>query len=336
MASGAGVIAQGTDHGANREQLYFVSYPKGEVSRITNDANSYTSFSAMANGKNLCVTQRESNFQLYMIRPDGEISKRISDQRDDGIGGLAFGSNNDIYYISSQSGSIYLWAVNADGSGRRQVTSDSARDQSPSVTPDGRSILFTSWTSSETPSIWRINIDGSGRQRLTSGSEEYDPAMEPGGKWIVISSWFTGPLTIMKIPAAGGERAPLSMIAGVSPVISPDGKLVYFVHTDNLSPIASVYSIPIEGGPSTKIFDLPGQADPYIRCRRGHSELSYVVSVAGVSNVWTSALDGSGAKPFTHFHEDNLADFQWSPDGNSLVVSRGKLTTDVILITEEN
>jgi hypothetical protein len=107
------------------------------------------------------------------------------------------------------------------------------------------------------------------------------------------------------------------------------------MHRDNQSPTVSVFSVPLQGASATKLFDLPRNADNFVRWRPGRQELSYVLEERGVDNIWTCALDGSSAKPYTHFTENFIANFQWMPDGEALVVSRGKVSRDVILITEE-
>ena len=336
LSSGAGMIVRGAERGSDRSQIYYVSYSSGEVFRITNDANQYNSSSVTTDGKNLCITQSEIDFQLHYIRNgNASNSSKISSQKDDGLSGLTIGKNGEIYYGSSYSGQYDIWTVDSSGKNQRQITTDPAVDIVSSVTPDGKSLLFSSVRTTDTPSIWRIGVDGSGRTQLTSGSEDYAPIMDPSGKHIVIASWFLGPMRIMTIPANGGERIDLSKIDGLSPTLSPDGSLVYFLHRDNDSPTSSVYSVPLQGGTASRLFNLPRNAADYIRYRPGRQEFSYVLEERGVDNIWTCALDGSAAKRYTDFKDSFIANFEWMPDGNSLVAARGNVSRDVILISEE-
>ncbi len=335
-SAGTGIFVRGGERGSDRSQLYYVAYPSGEVHRITNDVNDYGSSNSTADGKNLCVTQQDWNFKLHYI-PNGntEDAKTITNQKDDGMSGLTVGENGEVYYISSQGGNYDIYTVKNDGANQRQITSDADLEQGLSLAPDGKALLYSALPAASTPSIFRINIDGSGRTPLTSGSEDYDPVMEPAGKWIFISSWFRGPHTIMKIPAAGGERVDVSGIDGQLPLLSPDGKVVYFSHRDNQSPTVSVYTVPVDGGTPQRQFDLPRLASSILRWRPKSRQLSYIQTTAGVGNIWVCSLNGSGAKQFTNFKKDFIRNFAWMPDGNSLVVSRGEVTTDVILITQE-
>ena len=52
----------------------------------------------------------------------------------------------------------------------------------------------------------------------------------------------------------------------------------------------------------------------------------------GVPNVWTLPLDGSKKQQLTNFKTDRIFSFSWSPDGKSLVVARGPVVSDVIMI----
>jgi hypothetical protein len=51
-----------------------------------------------------------------------------------------------------------------------------------------------------------------------------------------------------------------------------------------------------------------------------------------VSNIWTQPLDGGPARQITNFQSDHIFWFEWSPDGRQLGVSRGAITSDVVMI----
>ncbi len=56
--------------------------------------------------------------------------------------------------------------INADGSGRRNLTLDPAYDGDPMWSPDGRRIAFVS-NRDGVYGIYVMNADGSGQRRLT-------------------------------------------------------------------------------------------------------------------------------------------------------------------------
>jgi Tol biopolymer transport system component len=124
-------------------------------------------------------------------------------------------------------------------------------------------------------------------------------------------------------------------IPGFLPMPSPDGKSVYFAHFNEDQFSMSLWSVPSDGGKAIKIFELPQGYDGFFRLRPNSREISFLVRKDGVANIWTQSLDGEPAKMYTNFSEDNIAFFEWMPDGKSLVVSHGNSTADVVLITQE-
>jgi TolB protein len=76
--------------------------------------------------------------------------------------------------------SIYL--INADGTGLRQLVHASWVD-SPTWSPDGRSIAFAKQTGSQSD-IYAMNSDGSHLTRLTTDGAAFAPAWSPAGDQI--------------------------------------------------------------------------------------------------------------------------------------------------------
>ena len=52
----------------------------------------------------------------------------------------------------------------------------------------------------------------------------------------------------------------------------------------------------------------------------------------GVANVWSHPIDGGPDKQLTNFKNDQMFNFKWSPGGKSLVMARGSVMADIVLI----
>jgi Tol biopolymer transport system component len=83
-----------------------------------------------------------------------------------------------------------LFIVNAEGSGRRQLTRTRALEQPADWSPDGRKILFTRYTTSGSIEIAVIGVDGTGLRRLATvhGDEAGAAAWSPDGSKILYTN----------------------------------------------------------------------------------------------------------------------------------------------------
>lgn len=84
---------------------------------------------------------------------------------------------NQIVYLSDRSGVANLWAMNPDGTGRRQLSAELSPVVDYAVSPDGRSFVV-----GDGERLIEQRADGSVRQVLTDeGVLEFDPAYSPNG-----------------------------------------------------------------------------------------------------------------------------------------------------------
>jgi Tol biopolymer transport system component len=146
------------------------------------------------------------------------------------VPGSAFGDGGPSW--SQQGGTIAfgrdgeVWAMNEDGSSRRQITS-LGDCWAPAVSPDGTQIAFGRglelWVQALAP--------GASPRHLTNGAR---PAWAPNGKWIAFDSDRAGNRDVWVIAVSGGTAVRLTSGADSEsdPSWSSDGtKIVYTVTT---------------------------------------------------------------------------------------------------------
>jgi Tol biopolymer transport system component len=87
---------------------------------------------------------------------------------------------------------LEIWVMNADGSNKRQVTSNGKANFGPYFFPDGKRIIFAS--NIDDPrgrnfDLYKINVDGTGLERITF-NDTFDgfPMFSPDGKKLVFAS----------------------------------------------------------------------------------------------------------------------------------------------------
>jgi Tol biopolymer transport system component len=61
--------------------------------------------------------------------------------------------------------------------------------------------------------------------------------------------------------------------------------------------------------------------------------LQYLLTRNGVTNIWAQPLAGGEPKQFTQFTSGHIFDFDWSADGKQLLLARGDISSDVVLLS---
>ena len=101
----------------------------------------------------------------------------------------------------------------------------------------------------------------------------------------------------------------------------------------------------IDGGPIRATFQLPpdflmvGEGGTPLAWAPTERSVNYVAHKNGVSNLWAQPIDlsnpSSKAEPkqLTNFTSDFIFGFGWSPDGTQLALSRGRFSSDAVLIS---
>ena len=341
-----GLLMVARDREVFNVQIWHLSYPGGEERRVTSDLNNYRSVSVTTDGKQL-ATVFESNLMSVWVSPDGS-SASAAELPTGNVGWMGRAENIDslpdgrIVYTSNQTGRPSVWVMNADGTGRRQLTPDTFAFD-PAVTPDGRYVLYTvGFGKLGKANIWRANVDGSGNVRLTDGQVDRSPAVSPDGRWVVYSSLAGGRMTLWRVPVEGGTPQQITDRMAYEPQVSPDGKWIAYAYSDlpNIEILYNIHAdkiavIPFDGGEPVKVFDvkLGGTIEPTLRWSRDGSSLLYSVTQGSLSNVWSQPLDGGLPRQVTDFKEKLITTFNVAPDGK-LVCVRGVFPRDAAVITD--
>ena len=91
------------------------------------------------------------------------------------IGRSLHTSGRRLVWSSNRSGNFEIWIADADGSAPRQVTHDGFAAENPTITFDGRWIVYGS-THSKTAGIWKIHTDGTEATSLIQSPSSRNPS----------------------------------------------------------------------------------------------------------------------------------------------------------------
>ena len=64
--------------------------------------------------------------------------------------------------------------------------------------------------------------------------------------------------------------------------------------------------------------------------------LTILSNRGGVQNLWRQPIEGGTATPITDFKAGRIFNYQWSFDGKQLMVARGNVNNDLILVRNTN
>jgi Tol biopolymer transport system component len=344
FSDGSGLAFVAAETRSGSKQIWQCSYPDGQARRITNDLNSYDfdSLSITADDGALIAVQKHPVSQIWVV-PDGDSGKAraIATRRNvqDGRHGLGWTPDGRIVYDSSASSSSSIWIMNADGSDAKQLSDGSGDDFAPEVAPDGRHIIFGALRNGF--QVWQMGTDGGNPRQMTHGTGIPTFSYSPDGRWIVFNPYLGG---IYKIDSNGGD--PIEIIrdgALVYPQVSPDGKLLAYLFSDQDTKRPKINVVNFDGGARYRTFDLPVSSSTNyfdsLSYRGFHwgpdgRGIVYIDTISGVSNLWSQPMDGGPARKLTDFKSDRIYSFAYAHDGRTLALARGGDTPDAVLISD--
>ncbi|MDT7540713.1 MAG: eukaryotic-like serine/threonine-protein kinase [Acidobacteriota bacterium] len=339
LADGSGLVMVAREQGSGTRQLWYVSYPQGELRKITNDLNEYFGVSIAADSDTMVTVQSDTTTNVSVApATDASRIRQVTDGKSEGQDGLSWRPDGRIVYDSKTGDSVNIWVMDQDGKNRRQLTNDAGNSHTPSATPDGRYIIFASGRSLDSGgNIWRMNADGSNPVRLTHGTNEFWVRTSPDSKWAIYTSTDAGKDALWKVPVeGGGERVKLTEKDSRAGSISPDMKAIACLYREEQvdSPFkVALYSF--DDGRLLKLLDI----SQFIDIRAGFRwtadgrALDYIDTRGGISNIWSLPLDGGAAKQLTNFTSDQIFSFDLSRDGKQFAFSRGPVIDDVVLVS---
>lgn len=174
--------------------VYVLPISGGVPKMITENTPSYWHGWAPNNKEVVYVAQRNGIpiYNVYRNSIEGGKEVALTDNKTgEHVDGCEYSSDGKyIYYNGSQSGTMQIWRMNPDGSGKEQITNDKYNNWFPHISPDGKWIVIISFGSdvspNDHPSYKRVTL----RLMPANGGEPKVIAYLYGGQGTInVPSW---------------------------------------------------------------------------------------------------------------------------------------------------
>ena len=313
-------------NGGTTPQVWRVTYPGAERSRVTNDLNAYINVSLSSDGKTLATVQTETNATIYVVEKGKEPLRLTSGAgREDGTAGMTWLPDGRLVFTSTGSGLPQLWIVDGNGQHLHQLTSLSAPATRPRSAPDGRYIYFQS-AAPEGLAIFRVASDGSGLQQLTRDGDAREVIVSRDGQTLFYTAMKSGNPNLMKMPADGGTPSRVTDGFFRAHDLSPDGTTILGNAWNEPARRVMLATLTLSTGAITSYPESPTNAQ-----MMPDGRITMVVRRNGRAHVMTRALNGDDPVEVGELGTENVFNGAVAKDGR-VAISRGTSSSDVVLI----
>jgi eukaryotic-like serine/threonine-protein kinase len=360
---GGNTILLEVDNSKRLGQLWTVSFPTGKTRRVTNDlANWGIRVDATRDARTLAGIQWTLVADLWSAS-----SANLSNARRITHGGipmvaalpaphqkiLAVSADDEPWIMSTEGTGVapfsslhevatpvicgnFIVAASYP-SGPAETVQARAYGEKPRKLASGRLIWEASYQFGPAD-IVRVDADGLNPTKLASGLV-YSPSCSPDGKF-VFYVLMAHPQRIFRVPIQGGEPSEVATVPGPSVRgtmrVSPDGKFLAFPFDQYVpKPAIKLAVVPVKQGPAIRIFDAPTgiYRESCLRWSPDGEGLQYLLTTGDVTNIWEQRLTGGAPRQVTNFTSGRIFNFNWTPDGKKMLLSRGEVKSDVVLLS---
>ena len=148
-------------------QVYVVNADGSGLRRVSNSNGIDTEPQFSSDGASLYFTSdRSGGPQIYRMSVNGGEAKRVTFGGNYNISPRIASDGNTLAYISRRDGNFQLYALDLSSNQETRL-SDTASDESPSFSPNGKYIMYAT-ESGRRKSLAVVSVDGRVKQRLTT------------------------------------------------------------------------------------------------------------------------------------------------------------------------
>lgn len=270
------------------------------------------------------------------------IARRIADDVVEGFIGTPGVAATEIAFVSNRKGNPEIYVMGADGSDVRQATANGSINVFPSWSPDGASIVYTSYRHQDRPLLF-LSTRGRGRpgrllRRLGGDFGEYRGVFAPDGDSLaVVMSAQDHASEVYRVSPDGRNLRPLSRSRAidVAPAWSPDGERLAFVSDRSGAP--QIYLMDADGSNQSRL-TFQGAYNTHPAWSPDGKWIAYETRVGGQFDIWLTDPEGTFQVPLVQNPRSDESP-TWAPNSRKVAFSsvrRGQADIYVIDVNGEN
>jgi len=340
LKDGNGLIVSVHEDLTSYSQIWHLSYPDGKATRITNDTNHYPEFTLSYDTNSIITESRSENSNLFLVKlEDPENVQKITSQAIGhyGMWGIDWTKDGEslVYVKSEGRNDGNLWMMNIETKETRQLTFDkNYRDEQPKITPDGKSVLFTSNRSGKSH-IWQIDLDGNNLVQVTdtADGEEY-PEISGDGKWLFYKRFGADGTELWKRPMLGGEEVKILHHGGVSKVSPTDSNQIITQYFDSKEKEKTPWKYVLfshEAKTELRHLDFIPHNHSF-EWKKDGSGFYFAKRATSQNDLMFYSLKDDKIQKITNFSDQKITNLDVSPDGKTIAISRGNLVGNILRI----
>jgi TolB protein len=265
------------------------------------------------------------------------VGRRIADDIVGQFTGTPGVSDTEIAFVSDRTGSREIYVMDADGGSLRRATTHQTINSFPDWSPDGDSIVYTSYRYRNRAGLFLLTRGRKSPGRILrnlNGSVVYRGVFHPSGERLALVMSVDGATEIFSVAKRGSDLRRLTRTKAieVSPTWSPDGSRLAFVSDRAGGP--QIYVMDEDGGNQRRL-TFNGSYNAAPTWSPDGRWIAYESRVGGQMDIWLIDPEGEANLPLVQ-HPRSDEHPAWSPDGRMLAFSSYRLGDGDIWLIDVN
>ncbi len=230
-----------------------------------------------------------------------------------------FGSK--IVFVSNKTGFKEIYQCDFDGHGVEQLTNLHSIALTPALSPDGKFLAYTDFSSGQ-PALSIRDLSTGKTLAVDKRGVSIDPAWRDN-KEVATTFSFEGDQEIYLVKTNGAISRRLTYSKGIdlSPSFSPDGNKMAYVSSRNGQP--QIFIQDLQSGQTSRL-TFSGRYNTQPSWSPAGDKIAYTTWESGDEiNIFVIGSDGSGLMQLTQKSGENESP-AWSPDGRMLVFASNR------------